>query len=249
MVINILLVCALFLFSTLFLFLFNFLFNETYFSRNKNISLSSEDYDVIQNDTETNNHTLKRAVVFCSPDKTFSSKRFNYKGQRDCNLFKMIYETEHGCTWGCIGFGSCVSHCPQDAIIIKNNTAVVTESCNGCGKCISSCPNQIIQLIPTRTDFVVQCSSHDKTETTCSSACTACGKCTSPYAPTGFSIKNNLSVADYTINHDRALAASRCPSKTIKKVSLPEERSFTFWKLCYNALHRIKDNGEKDIWE
>jgi ferredoxin len=36
----------------------------------------------------------------------------------------MLYETENGCTWGCIGFGTCVSHCPQDAIIIKNSNLI-----------------------------------------------------------------------------------------------------------------------------
>lgn len=249
MILSILILCIFFIFTTIVLVLLHHFFRVKKQSVSNNDLVYDDDLDVIETEQETSEHSKMRAVVFCSPDRTFSAKRFNYKGQKDCNLFKMLYETENGCTWGCIGFGTCVSHCPQDAIVIKNNTAVVTEACNGCGKCLSYCPNNIIKMIPTRTDFVVQCSSHDKTDTTCSRACTACAKCTSPYAPTGFSVKNNLAVTDYSINHDRALAASRCPTKCIKKVTLPEEKSFTFWKLCYNIFHKDKEDGDQDIWE
>ena len=162
MILQILFVCLFFILSTVILVFLHYGFRVKKQSISDNDLVYDDDLDVIETNQETSEHTKQRAVVFCAPDRSFSAKRFNYKGQKDCNLFKMLYETENGCTWGCIGFGTCVSHCPQDAIIIKNNTAVVTEACNGCGKCISYCPNNIIKMIPTRTDFVVQCSSHDK---------------------------------------------------------------------------------------
>ncbi len=195
------------------------------------------------------NHDKKRALVFCSPDKKFSLRRFIYAGHKDCNLFKTLYEAEYDCSLGCIGFGSCISHCPQDAIIIKNNTAVITESCNGCGKCIPHCPNNLIKLVPAAQDFVVQCSSHDGKNTSCSEACTACGSCLDPYIYSGFSIVNNLAVSDYKPNHDKSGFAAKCPSKTIKNMELTEKNDFKFWKLCYNILHKSQDSGESEIWE
>lgn len=212
---------------------------------------SKEDTDILKTSLSVPNIKTekKRAMVFCSPNKSFKSRRFIYAGHKDCNLFKTLYEAEFGCSWGCIGFGTCMSHCPQDAIIIKNNTAIITESCDGCGKCIPYCPNNLIKLVPSTPDFVVQCSSHDGEETSCSAACTACGNCTDPYIYSGFTIKNNLAVSDYIKNHDKSNFAAKCPNKCIKKIELPEKKDLNFWKLCYNMLHKTQESGESEIWE
>lgn len=212
---------------------------------------SPDDTDILKPPSVNSpfNHDKKRAIVFCSPDKKFTLRRFKYDGHKDCSLFKTLYEAEYDCSWGCIGFGSCIQHCPQDAIIIKNNTAVITESCDGCGKCIPYCPNNLIQLVPSSQDFVVQCSTHDGSHTSCSQACTACGSCIDPYIYSGFSIIDNLAVSDYKPNHDKSGFASKCPSKCIKKIELPEKKDFKFWKLCYNILHKSQDSGESQIWE
>ncbi len=199
--------------------------------------------------SQSYNRDKKKAMVLCSPDRVFSSRRFMYSGHKDCTLFKTMYEAEYDCSYGCIGFGSCISHCPQDAIVIINNTAVVTEACDGCGNCIEHCPNNLIQLVPSTPDFVVQCSTHDGKHTTCSQACTACGSCIDPYIYSGFTIQNNLAVSDYKQNHDKSGFALKCPSKCIKKIELPEKNDFKFWKLCYNIIHKSKDSGESEIWE
>ncbi|MCR5613279.1 4Fe-4S dicluster domain-containing protein [Treponema sp.] len=88
----------------------------------------------------------KQAVVLCSAERKFESKRLVYKGVRSCALFHSVYGTINDCTVGCIGFGDCVKKCPQEAIIIKNGTAIVTKNCCGCGECISVCPNNLIKL-------------------------------------------------------------------------------------------------------
>ncbi len=212
---------------------------------------SPDDTDILTSSSAhtARNRDKKRAMVFCSPDKKFASRRFMYSGHKDCNLFKTLYGAEYDCSWGCIGFGSCVSHCPQDAIIIKNNTAVITESCDGCGVCIPYCPNNLIKLVPETPDFVVQCSTHDGTNTSCSNACTACGECIDPYITSGFTIIDNLSVSDYKQNHDKSGFAVKCPQKCIKKIELPKKNDFKFWKLCYTIVHKSKDSGESELWE
>ncbi|MBO5137312.1 MAG: 4Fe-4S binding protein [Spirochaetaceae bacterium] len=109
-----------------------------------------------------------RAVVKCSSQKTFSNQRLQYNDLRDCRVFNAMYETEFDCLWQCVGFGSCVSVCPQQAIIIENNTAVILTGCIGCGRCIEICPKNVIELVPKESlDSVIRCCA-DSGDTSCS---------------------------------------------------------------------------------
>lgn len=89
----------------------------------------------------------KIAEIF-STESPNSQKRFTFDDEKNCSLFNMLYETETNVKNCCIGFGSCISHCPQEAIVLVKNKAVVLNSCIGCGQCISYCPNTLIKLIP-----------------------------------------------------------------------------------------------------
>lgn len=45
------------------------------------------------------------------------------------------------CDFGCIGCMKCQRECPADAIVVKDNLAVVdTEKCVQCGHCADICP-------------------------------------------------------------------------------------------------------------
>lgn len=113
-----------------------------------------------------------KAVVLCSPERKFTNKRVNYKGKKDCSLFKSIYSTEYDCTWSCSGFGNCVTACPRQAIFINNSTAVVDRSlCNGCGLCVSSCPKHLIELIPATQTICEHCKADPSEKNTCSMYC------------------------------------------------------------------------------
>ena len=47
----------------------------------------------------------------------------------------------------CTGCGECVSSCPLDAIVIKDDKAVIDEgTCAECGACIDVCPNKALAL-------------------------------------------------------------------------------------------------------
>jgi len=112
--------------------------------------------------------TNLRAIVKCCHEKTFETRRINYAGLKDCKLFYELYQTEYDCIYQCIGFGSCVKKCSQNAIKIINNTAVIQEGCIGCGECLESCPKGIIQLIEkTKIANEINCSAKTN-ETTCS---------------------------------------------------------------------------------
>ena len=48
----------------------------------------------------------------------------------------------------CKGCSLCVKNCPQQAIFLKNNVAVIDYTkCNGCGTCVTKCPKKAIQWI------------------------------------------------------------------------------------------------------
>jgi len=50
------------------------------------------------------------------------------------------------CDFGCIGCMKCQRECPADAIVIKDNLAVVDVSkCVQCGHCVDICPRHIIE--------------------------------------------------------------------------------------------------------
>jgi uncharacterized protein len=51
----------------------------------------------------------------------------------------------------CIGCGTCIQNCNENAISLKNNKAVIdTSKCVGCAMCIAVCPSEAV-LIPWRS--------------------------------------------------------------------------------------------------
>jgi NAD-dependent dihydropyrimidine dehydrogenase PreA subunit len=182
-----------------------------YFRFNPEMVFSKDEKDFLNNLIEpvtNNNETDFCAVVKCSPDRNNNEKLLEHREMTDCRLFSEIYGKERFCKWGCIGYGTCVTFCPQHAIIIKNGTAVVMESCNGCGECIPHCPQNRIELIPREKEYFIQCSlPKGENCDNCSVGCTSCDMC----------------------NKDDALTlemAKKCPRKCIKKITNPFAKGF-----------------------
>ena len=47
----------------------------------------------------------------------------------------------------CTGCESCVDSCPEEAIAMNDDIAVVDEdACNDCGTCVDACPVEAITL-------------------------------------------------------------------------------------------------------
>ncbi|WP_191014168.1 4Fe-4S dicluster-binding protein [Treponema zioleckii] len=158
------------IFSLVFLFLFIFLISGIlYFFfysfipalkiRYEGINelLSSEEFS---NDDETLVKHLAnpnvRAFVDDSEDKSKLEKRLNYLGEKNCLLFASEYGSAYRNSKCCIGYGDCLKKCPQQAIIIKKNVAVVTDVCNGCGLCLDACPINLISMIPISDERPVE---------------------------------------------------------------------------------------------
>ncbi|MCR4580435.1 MAG: hypothetical protein K5681_08815 [Treponema sp.] len=113
--------------------------------------------------------TNKKAIVLCSCGKTFTHDKSIYNEAYTCFMVKNMSGSGTDCKYACIGLGDCVKACSQNAIIIKNDTAVITNNCCGCGKCAEVCPQKLIKLVAKDTKTYVLCKNTDiNSFTTCS---------------------------------------------------------------------------------
>ena len=82
----------------------------------------------------------KVALVKCAGTCENASNVYEYYGIKDCTMANLMQDGgQKGCSYGCLGFGSCVKACPFDAIHVENGIAVVDkEACKACGKCIEA---------------------------------------------------------------------------------------------------------------
>ena len=166
----ILLILIVLIIAILLLFLFYILFPSI--QVNKKIKedpvISNREIEYIKPKLEKIEKTDVRAIVLCSCEKTFNAKRDSFNESYSCAMVNNYSGTGTDCKYACIGLGDCVKICPQEAIIIKNRTAVVTNLCIGCGKCVSVCPLQIIRLIPKGTKEYTVCANKSDEKTACS---------------------------------------------------------------------------------
>ena len=84
----------------------------------------------------------KVAFVKCQGDCDKTTVDYEYTGIEDCRMLSFVPNGgPKSCNYGCLGFGSCVTVCPFDAIHVVNGVAVVDkDKCKGCSKCSRACP-------------------------------------------------------------------------------------------------------------
>lgn len=74
---------------------------------------------------EVGESTRMTAFVKCAGDCEKAKENYKYSGVEECTV--MPFAPNGGskaCTYGCMGYGSCVKACPFDAIHVVNGIAV-----------------------------------------------------------------------------------------------------------------------------
>ena len=91
----------------------------------------------------------KVAFVRCKGSCDKVKTLYNYDGIDDCAKASVVPAGgPKACSYGCMGFGSCVKACQFDAIHVIDGVAVVDkEKCVACGKCVAACPKGLIQIV------------------------------------------------------------------------------------------------------
>ena len=164
---------------------------------------------------------MERRVAFvrCKGSCEVTKDQGVYVGVRDCRTAAMNGIRFTDCDYGCLGLGSCVKVCPEQAIRVENGVAVVDPNrCVACGLCVKTCPRGLIELIPERSKVAVQCSNRDKgpqVKKVCSAGCIGCMLCVRQCGHDAIHVDANLAHVDYEKCVQCGACASKCPSKVI----------------------------------
>lgn len=170
---------------------------------------------------ESTNFVKKVAFIKCKGTCEAASTLYDYSGPKDCKIASMApAKGPKACVYGCLGFGSCINVCDNDAIKILDGVAIVDpEKCIGCGKCVKTCPMGVIELVPYDKTVRVACSSHDKGPVTmkmCKNGCVGCSLCVKTCQHEAVTVTDNLAHIDYEKCTTCGECAEKCPKKVIE---------------------------------
>jgi len=185
--------------------------------------------------TEAGDTVSAVAVVRCRGDVNACPDRAVYQGIHDCRAAVLIDNGAKGCTYGCLGYGTCVTACPFEAMRMgPDGLPVVIESlCTGCGECVRACPRDIMELMPRDQKVFIACKSQDfgkAVKAVCSVGCIGCGLCANPKT-----VRNEVITMDgklprihyEKVEHsweDLKLAVVKCPTRSFGvRGGVPEE--------------------------
>lgn len=168
---------------------------------------------------EVSDSVRKIALVHCNGGHS-ATEAFEYHGPRECRSALLVMSGSKTCTYGCLGFGDCVTACPFDAIVIGENgiPEVDRVACTGCGKCVDACPRDLIELWSVNREVVVACASRDKgafARKACTMACIGCRKCLKACPVEAIEVVDFLAGIDPEKCINCGLCASECPTGAI----------------------------------
>ena len=169
----------------------------------------------------TKAESMERRVAFVACKATCEdyTNDYEYYGVGDCRMLSFVPNGgPKSCNEGCLGFGTCVSVCPFDAIHVENGVAKVDrDKCKACGKCVEVCPKHLISLIPFNAKFSVACSNTKKGPQAmkqCKTACIGCGLCVKNCEHDAVKVEN----FNATINYENCVNCGNCKEKCPKGV-------------------------------
>ena len=165
--------------------------------------------------------TKQVARIKCAGDCEKAPLRFEFSGLEDCRSAARLGGGSKACLYGCLGLGSCISACSQNAISIVNGIATIDENlCGGCGACVSVCPKKLIEIVPAETKYHVACASKNtgpEMKSLCSAGCIGCKICQKNCPSEAIEVENNLANIIEFKCQNCGICAEKCPKKIIRK--------------------------------
>ena len=163
------------------------------------------------------------AHVICKGSDCNAKDKFKYEGITDCRAAAMVDGGDKSCSYGCLGYGTCVDVCPFDAIDIVDGIAYIHEDkCASCGKCFEVCPKAVIEWVPYGQKTVVDCNSNDLGKVVkdkCDVGCIGCKICVKACPFDAMEFEDGLAFINYEKCTDCGICATKCPTKAITRVT------------------------------
>ncbi|MEW8956883.1 RnfABCDGE type electron transport complex subunit B [Clostridium sp.] len=170
----------------------------------------------------------KIAFVKCNGDCNSAKNKFQYEGIKDCISASLLEGGDKGCSYGCLGLGTCVSACEFNAIEVVNGVAIVDEEkCTNCGACRKVCPKSLIDEVPAKKKVRVQCNSKDMgklVRNNCTVGCIGCRICEKNCPSDAVKVEDNIALVDYDKCTQCGICVSKCPTKAIKEIITCDKR-------------------------
>ena len=166
---------------------------------------------------------LKPKVAFlaCAGTKDCAADKAEYIGIKTCKAAQLTMNGTKKCAFGCIGLGDCVKVCPFGALYMGDDglPKVNKAKCVACGKCVKACPKELIEIIPYKSKYHVQCNSRDKgadVNKVCGTGCIGCSMCVKACPKDAVHVTDFLAKIDYEKCVGCGLCAQKCPKQVIK---------------------------------
>jgi len=173
------------------------------------------------------------AVLLCQGSPEYRPRTSVYDGARDCRIAHSLYSGETDCSYGCMGFGDCVTACSFGAMYMDEKTGlpvISDEKCTSCGACVKACPRKIIELrkkAKKDRKLYVACVNCDKggpARRACKVACTACTKCVKVCEFDAIKIENNLAYIDAFKCTFCRKCVTECATNSILELNFPPRK-------------------------
>jgi Na+-translocating ferredoxin:NAD+ oxidoreductase RNF subunit RnfB len=158
--------------------------------------------------------------IMCQGGLSRAKRRYIYEGIKDCRAAVIAGGGDKACVYGCLGYGTCATVCPFDAIEMSEDQLPVVDvaKCTGCRKCEQACPKQVIEILNGGKAVIVACHSKDKgaaVRKLCEVGCIGCGKCVKVCPYEAAVMDGNLARIDIEKCLVCGLCVRACPTDAI----------------------------------
>lgn len=173
--------------------------------------------------TEAGDSVKQVAFVACKAHCEDITLDYDYYGVKDCRMLSFVPNGgPKSCNEGCLGYGTCASVCPFNAVKVEDGVAVVDrDKCKACGKCVAVCPKHLISLIPYDSKYAVACSNRQKGPVTmkqCKVGCIGCTLCAKNCPNDAVKIDSFNATIDPEKCQNCGVCEEKCPKKAIVKL-------------------------------